>query len=97
MLCFGVGCEMLSLSEPAVQQAAPPPAKPKKKVEPVKPVEPINKAAAGDYQRPEYPNNTRRNPFQPDLEVVQPANVQSEGEEQKLEPLERFLSELEPA
>lgn len=87
------GCEFLGLSEepqmPAQQAEAPPAVTP--------PVEqPLSPVIDNDYQRPEYPNATRRNPFQPDLEVVQPDDVQTDGEEEQLGPLERFsLNELD--
>lgn len=91
----GTGCEFLGLSEnpqpPAEtttqEEVAPtPPPAPK----------PVAKKQEEDYQRPEYPNNTRRNPFQPDLEVIKPPEVGDPGQEERLDPLERFaLSELE--
>lgn len=51
-------------------------------------------AVGGDYQRPEYPGR-RRNPFQPDPDVFQPAQTAIVGEIRPLEPLEEFsLSQL---
>ncbi len=91
------GCEMLGLSE--TPNAAPPPVE--QPAEPAKPAAapdptPVAKVAGEEYQRPDYPNNTRRNPFQPDLDVVKPAAVADEGQEERLGPLERFtLGELE--
>lgn len=90
------GCELLGLSE-TPQPATPPPTQatpPPKPAEPTPP--PVKAAPAEEYQRPDYPNMTRRNPFQPDLDVVKPAAVTAEADEEKLEPLERFaLGELE--
>lgn len=91
------GCELLGLSD-TPQPATPPPAQ--TEAPPPKPVEeppPKPKAVPGEeYQRPDYPNMTRRNPFQPDLDVIKPAAVAAEAAEEKLEPLERFaLGELE--
>lgn len=89
-------CEFLGLdgsqtTETPVTQPEPPPAPPAP--EPV--VQPPV-SEEGEYARPEYPNNTRRNPFQPDLEVVTPANVETDGQQEALGPLERFaLGELE--
>ena len=87
------GCDMLGLSgddEPKEQPKKTPPKKAPPKVEAVETV-------AEDYQRPEYPNNTRRNPFQPDPEVIQPV-VTVKSEERPKEPLEQFaLGELELA
>lgn len=49
-----------------------------------------------EYERPEYPGNTRRNPFMPDPEVMKPKQQVSEGEVRPLEPLEQYaLSALE--
>jgi Tfp pilus assembly protein PilP len=49
-----------------------------------------------EYERPEYPNQVRRNPFLPDLEVVRPKKQVTEGEVGALGPLEEYgLGELE--
>jgi Tfp pilus assembly protein PilP len=49
-----------------------------------------------EYERPEYPGNTRRNPFMPDPEVMKPKQQVAEGEVRPLEPLEQYaLSALE--
>lgn len=42
-----------------------------------------------EYQRPEYPSR-RRNPFQPDPDVVQPERTEVAGEVRPLDPLEEF-------
>ncbi|RAL20951.1 hypothetical protein DL240_14870 [Lujinxingia litoralis] len=48
---------------------------------------------AEDYQRPDYP--VRRNPFQPDLDVMQPEPATVDDSVRPLEPLEEFpLSSL---
>ncbi len=69
----------------------PPPKKAKAdneaKVQPEAELKPI--AVAGEYQRPEYPGR-RRNPFQPDPDVFQPAQTAIVGEVRPLEPLEGF-------
>lgn len=43
-----------------------------------------------EYERPEYPNSVRRNPFLPDLEVVRPQKQLAEGTIRPLEPLEQY-------
>ena len=43
-----------------------------------------------EYERPEYPNQTRRNPFLPDMEVIQPQEELAEGQLRPLEPLEKY-------
>lgn len=97
IVLVGSGCELLGLSEeevvaPPPQQQTTPPPTPQPPPQEAKP----SAASVEEYQRPEYPNMARRNPFQPDLEVVQPANVPTEGDERSLEPLERFaIGELE--
>ncbi len=89
-----MGCEFLGLDgdveQPeTTQQTAPPPKTPPPVVTPPP-------AEVAEYVRPEYPNMTRRNPFQPDIEVLQPVNVPTEGDERTLEPLEQYsLGELE--
>ena len=95
---FATGCELLGLDggetvTPPPEQAQAPPATP-----PAAPPTPTPTPAAEseEYERPEYENMARRNPFQPDLEVVQPANLPAAGDERTLEPLERFsIGELE--
>lgn len=95
---LGTGCEMLGLggeetvTPPAQQAQAPPATPPAATPTPT----PTPAAEPEEYQRPEYENMARRNPFQPDLEVVQPANLPAAGDERTLEPLERFsIGELE--
>ncbi|MFP4596925.1 MAG: pilus assembly protein PilP [Persicimonas sp.] len=43
-----------------------------------------------EYERPEYPNSVRRNPFLPDLEVIRPKKQLAEGSARPLEPLEQY-------
>ncbi len=92
-LAFGcAGCELLGLSDP--EPASPPPTAPK--VAPkAPPVEPVEQAAPQDerrYQRPEYPENMRRNPFQPDPEAIAPNMITgvSDTVERQRDPLEQF-------
>ena len=87
-VAIGSGCE---------DEIQPPP--PKKKKEPKEEKEtdlsPLTNLTGGEYQRPEYPNMSRRNPFQPDLEIIRPAHQQGDSEAE-LSPLERYaLGELE--
>lgn len=88
------GCEMLGLSDPA----KPPPTTPKKAVVAKKTVVAkavASKASSKDYKRPEYPNNSRRNPFQPNPEIVTPV-AKAAIEERTKQPLEQFtLNELQ--
>ncbi|MEZ4461889.1 MAG: pilus assembly protein PilP [bacterium] len=72
-------------------QAPPPkpPAKEEQKVEEV-PTPEVSEASSSEYVRPEYPNSQRRNPFQPDPEVVTPQARSVEGEVRELEPLEQY-------
>jgi Tfp pilus assembly protein PilP len=96
---LGSGCEFLGLDEGEVEQQEDTTEEDEPKQEPPteQPTEPAQKKASEDdeYQRPEYPNMARRNPFQPDVEVVKPAKP-VEGEDRTLEPLEQFaLGELE--
>lgn len=88
LLVFGLsGCD------DATQNAAPPPKA--KKAATVDPdVEEV--ATASEYVRLEYPNGVRRNPFQPDPNVVAPQANLTNGEVREAEPLERFgLGSLE--
>jgi Tfp pilus assembly protein PilP len=72
-------------------KSSSPPPRPKKTAEegaappPVAPL--VN--LMEDYQRPDYPVR-RRNPFQPDPDVVQPARTEVAGEVRPLDPLESF-------
>ncbi len=96
-LIFSIsGCELLGLSEPGKQPPTPAEkaVKPKKKTPP-KPKVVASKAQKKDYKRPEYKNNTRRNPFQPNPEIIAPV-VKAVAEERTKQPLEQFaLSELQ--
>lgn len=96
MLVIGLsGCEMLGLSDPETQNPNQKTQPTKPNVNPTPPPKPVETVEEGEYKRPEYPNNTRRNPFQPDATVVQPvATVKSEARPK--EPLEQYsLGELE--
>lgn len=56
----------------------------------------LETAETEEYQRPEYPDSRRRNPFQPDPEVVQPQNTVGESDVRSRDPLEQFgLGQLE--
>lgn len=95
------GCEFLGLSgetetPPTQPEQEPTPPGDQPPAEPVEQPTPARTAPAEEYQRPEYPNMARRNPFQPDLEVVKPTNLPADSDERTLEPLERFsLGELD--
>lgn len=90
-------CELLGLDGKTNQ---PPPKKvAKSKTTPASkagtPAGDAKKVAVAEYVRPNYPNNARRNPFQPDDEIFAPTVVDT-PEERPVEPLERFtLAQLE--
>ncbi len=94
-LCILAGALTLSLGgcglfddAPPVQ--GPPPTKVENQEATVQPeAELTTIAVSGEYQRPEYPGR-RRNPFQPDPDVFQPAQTAIVGEVRPLEPLEGF-------
>lgn len=92
------GCEMLGLG--GETSTPPPPTTPKKKP-PIKKIEPEVVAELeeeGEYQRPNYPENTRRNPFRPVIEVIVPVQEAVNDEKRPVEPLEQFsISQLELA
>lgn len=85
------GCEFLGLDGSggqSAQQAQQNQANkgPKK---PPKP-EASAKEQEDEYERPDYPDNVRRNPFLPDMEVIQPKRQIAEGDIRPLEPLEKY-------
>ena len=88
-------CELLGLdgnTQPPPKQATKPKTTPKPKLPTA---EPETKKVVVEYVRPNYPNNARRNPFQPDDEVFAPTVIDT-PEERPVEPLERFtLAQLE--
>ena len=99
VLCMAAslpGCELLGLDggaqapsgQPAPGQA--PPARPPQAKAP----EAEAKEEVVEYQRPEYPENLRRNPFSPSDAVLMPimgTAVEGDGEDDRpLEPLEQF-------
>ncbi len=100
LLLGTTGCEFLGLDGSGGQQAqqANQAAKNDKEAAKKQP----EAAAASDedeqqeYERPEYPDQVRRNPFLPDLEIFQPEKKQlAEGNVRPLEPLEKYgLGEL---
>lgn len=104
-LAFGVsGCEMLGLSSDTGQPATTPqpkkkPAKKKadkKKADDKKGEDKKADVSAEEYERPEYPENMRRNPFAPDPDVLAPVGVAVVEETRKFEPLEKYsISQLE--
>lgn len=78
-----VGCE------DAVQQPPPqPPAQPATNTTPTAP--PVAEGDEEDYTRPEYPDSNRRNPFQPDPEVIEPQAAVDDGQVRELDPLEQY-------
>lgn len=95
---FGSGCEFLGLGgdevEGPIKTDDEKPKDDKPTAEPE--VKPSGDSDDEEYTRPEYPNMARRNPFQPDVEVVTPATVAVEGDDRSLEPLEQFaIGELD--
>ncbi|MBA2662816.1 MAG: pilus assembly protein PilP [Bradymonadaceae bacterium] len=81
------GCGLFD-DEPS--QAPPPPL-----VQAAPPVPVVTQPkGVAEYQRPEY-SGRRRNPFQPEADVFQPASTTVVGEVRPLEPLEEFaISQL---
>lgn len=92
-----VGCDSDPEPTPQPEQEATPTPTPAPTPTPTPtPTTPTTTTEADDYQRPEYPQGQRRNPFQPDIDVIVPAETGESTEEERLEPLQRFqLSELE--
>jgi Tfp pilus assembly protein PilP len=90
------GCELLGLdgSEDTVQQADEDQKKDKADRDQA-PAPTADKEEAEEYERPEYPGQLRRNPFLPDLQVIEPRQQMAEGDARPLEPLEQYgLGEL---
>ena len=92
---------MLGLSDAPVEPAGAPPVTPQQ-APPVAHVETPSAEVAEredpeNYQRPVYPENVRRNPFQPVLAVVAPLESITTNEELRpIEPLEQYnLGQLE--
>jgi Tfp pilus assembly protein PilP len=86
------GCEALGLSDGQPAQNSPPPKKASKKA-PKKEADAKAKEKAADskeYERPVYPENVRRNPFQPEKEIIEPTVTENSDEVRPLEPLEQF-------
>jgi Tfp pilus assembly protein PilP len=84
-----VGCEEFN----NLPTATPPPVNVPKLPTPPPPVQtPEQAQEQADYQRPEYPENLRRNPFQPNPEVVRPINqpVDTGRDVTPLDPLEMY-------
>ena len=49
-----------------------------------------------EYERPVYPDNVRRNPFQPEKDIITPAITQGSDPTRPIEPLEQFdISQLD--
>lgn len=86
------GCELLGLSDSPQQPNQPPATKPKPKDPPKKKAEPKAEAQdEGEYQRPDYPESLRRNPFQPVPDVISPVGEIGPVEPtRKVDPLEKF-------
>lgn len=103
LLCamtLGTGCELLGLdggSTPATPPTQPPAQTPPVNKVPVA-AEP-EKAEEEDYQRPEYPENVRRNPFAPSNDVLMPilgTPVTDDDDAPPLEPLQQYnIAQLE--
>ncbi len=83
-----IGCEE-EAQQPAGDQPpgqqAPPPSQPPAETPGDQATEEVE-----EYQRPEYPESQRRNPFQPDPEVVEPQTTVTDGEVRTRDPLEQF-------
>lgn len=104
LLCamtLGTGCELLGLdggSTPAQPPAQPPTQTPPANKVPAA-AEPEKTEEEQDYQRPEYPENVRRNPFAPSNDVLMPilGTPVTDGEDaQPLEPLQQYnIAQLE--
>lgn len=91
------GCELLGLSD-SPQQPTQPATPPKQTPPPVAkkeaPKEEVKEE--GEYQRPDYPENLRRNPFQPVPDVIAPVGVVVSEEKRPVEPLEQYsIGQLE--
>lgn len=85
-LMVTLGCEG-EVQQPT--QSEPPP--PAEKTEKVPESVTDSVADEGEYERPEYPDSQRRNPFQPDPEVVEPQRAtEGEGDVRSRDPLEEF-------
>ncbi len=87
------GCEALGLSEGGGEQPAQKPAAPaakKGKAAAKKKAADKATADAKEYERPVYPDNVRRNPFQPEKDIIKPTIVENTDEVRPLEPLEQF-------
>jgi type IV pilus assembly protein PilP len=56
----------------------------------------VEKAQEVEYERPEYPDQVRRNPFLPDLQIIRPKKQMAEGDIGPRGPLEEYgLGQLE--
>jgi len=88
LLATWVACSAFGCEEDLQVAAPPPPAETSAKV--VEEVAPTIAENEDEYIRPEYPNSSRRNPFQPDPEVISPQARATEGEVRDLEPLEQY-------
>lgn len=90
-----VGCDEIE------KLPTPPPVEVKKPALPVTPPPPVAEVApedAAEYQRPEYPENQRRNPFQPDPDIITPAGptIKDDGGDTPVTAIETFnLNQLE--
>lgn len=92
------GCEMLGLGGGDANKQAQKQAEQKQKEEQEAQQDAQEQAQAEEeaqqrepeYERPEYPGNTRRNPFLPNPEVMQPRQQVADGDLRPLEPLEQY-------
>jgi len=86
------GCEFLGLDEAApdssetANQANAPAIKPP----PLLAEEAPEESVSAEYERPAYPDQIRRNPFLPEMEVIRPARSVSSGEVRPKDPLEQY-------
>ncbi len=88
LLATWVACSAFGCEEDL--QVAPPAPPAQTKAEVVEEAVPTIAQDEDEYVRPEYPNSSRRNPFQPDPEVISPQARATEGEVRDLEPLEQY-------
>ena len=99
MLLGTSGCEFLGLggsSGQSGQSAQQQPGNTNAAAKQQQPAKPAEAEEEQEYERPEYPNQVRRNPFLPDLEIVRPRKQLAEGDIRPLEPLEKYgLGQLE--
>lgn len=95
LVVFGLtasGCEFLGLdgtdseSSEGAERASAPALKPP----PIAAEEVLEESVSAEYERPTYPDQIRRNPFLPELEVIRPARSVTSSEVRPKDPLEQY-------